>query len=105
MKVVRPAAQGLDSLAGANSTCCGPPESANSTNRTSEVRSRRCTRPRSGSPGTLDRYFANFGIRIDPDEVQIGGRGSDPVRGLVHQVQSGPDDAGDPSLEFYATIA
>lgn len=52
---------------------------------------------------TFDRYFANFGIRIDPGEVRIGGQGQIRSGGWYIKYRVVPDDAGGPSLEFYAT--
>jgi hypothetical protein len=52
---------------------------------------------------TFDTYFANFGIRIDPGEVRIGGRGQIRSGGWYIRYRVVPDDAGGPSLEFYAT--
>ena len=52
---------------------------------------------------TFDRYFGNFGIRMDPDKVQIGGRGEIRSKGWYIRYRVVPDDAGGPSLEFYAT--
>jgi hypothetical protein len=52
---------------------------------------------------TFDRYFANFGIRIDPGEVRVGHRGQIRSEGWSIRYRVVPDDAGGPSLEFYAT--
>jgi hypothetical protein len=51
----------------------------------------------------FDRYFANFDITIEPDEVEVGRRGEILAKGWRIAFRVDPDDAGSPGLEFYAT--
>jgi hypothetical protein len=48
-------------------------------------------------------YFANFDIRIAPGDVVVGSRQETRKRGWRIDFRVLPDDAGFPSLEFYAT--
>jgi hypothetical protein len=51
----------------------------------------------------FNRYFANFNIRVEAGEVRVGGRRKIRARGWHITFRVVPDDAGSPSLEFYAT--
>ena len=51
----------------------------------------------------FDRRFATFDIHLDPADVKVGERGSIRARGWLIMWRVVPDDAGSPSLEFYAT--
>jgi hypothetical protein len=53
--------------------------------------------------GAFNAIFANFDIRIVPDDVVIGTRRGLGERGWTIRYRVDPDDAGLPSLEFYAT--
>jgi hypothetical protein len=48
-------------------------------------------------------YFANFDIRIGPEDVAVGSRRTIGERGWRITYRVDPDDGGFPSLEFYAT--
>jgi hypothetical protein len=52
---------------------------------------------------TFDGYFENFGITIDPTDIVIGRRAVIRYRGWYVTLRVIADDAGSPSLEFYAT--
>lgn len=52
---------------------------------------------------TFNGYFANFDIRIAPGDVVVGSRQEIRKRGWRIAFRVLPDDAGSPSLEFYAT--
>jgi hypothetical protein len=47
-------------------------------------------------------YFANFDIRIEADDVTLGSRREIRDKGWCIRLKVDPDDAGSPSLEFYA---
>jgi hypothetical protein len=52
----------------------------------------------------FNRYFENFGIRIQPEHVRLGVRREIRQQGWRIRFRVDPDDdAGFPSLEFYAT--
>lgn len=51
----------------------------------------------------MNRYFANFNIRVEAGEVRVGSRREIRARGWHITFRVVPDDAGSPSLEFYAT--
>jgi hypothetical protein len=51
----------------------------------------------------FNMYFRKFGIRIPPADVTVGGHGRIAKRGWLIAYRIDPDDAGQPSLEFYAT--
>lgn len=51
----------------------------------------------------FNRYFANFNIRIEADEVSVGSRREIHARGWNITFLVLPDEEGSPSLEFYAT--
>jgi len=51
----------------------------------------------------FNRYFANFNIRVEAGEVRVGSRRDIRTRGWRITFRVMPDDAGSPSLEFYAT--
>ncbi len=59
-------------------------------------------RPNSGSR-RCSTSFANFDIRIEPEDVRLGSRRRIGQRGWRIAYRIDPDDAGLPSLEFYAT--
>jgi hypothetical protein len=64
------------------------------------------TDPRLGAERVAEAfnaYFANFDIRIRPEEVVPGSRRAIGKRGWRITYRVDPDDAGFPSLEFYAT--
>ncbi len=52
---------------------------------------------------TFNDYFVNFDIRIDEGDVQVGHRREIRAQGWRILFRVDPDDAGSPSLEFYAT--
>jgi hypothetical protein len=52
---------------------------------------------------TFNGYFANFDIRIEAGDVVVGSRQEIRKRGWWIAFRVLPDDAGFPSLEFYAT--
>lgn len=58
--------------------------------------------PRSESPGSFNRYFANFDTRVEPGEVRLGAHVTIRQQGwsIIYRVIA--DDGGFPSLEFYA---
>lgn len=51
----------------------------------------------------FNRYFDNFNIRVEAGEVRVGSRREIRARGWRIRFRVVPDDAGSPSLEFYAT--
>jgi hypothetical protein len=51
----------------------------------------------------FNRYFANFDIRVEPDDVVVGSHRTIHGEGWLIRHRVDPDDAGFPSLEFYAT--
>jgi hypothetical protein len=51
----------------------------------------------------FNAYFRKFGIRIPAADVMVGGHGRIAKRGWLIAYRIDPDDAGKPSLEFYAT--
>jgi hypothetical protein len=51
----------------------------------------------------FNNYFANFGIRIDHREIAVGTHRTIREQGWWIAYHVLPDDAGLPSLEFYAT--
>jgi hypothetical protein len=52
---------------------------------------------------TFNRHFADFDIRIEADDVVFGRRGEIRAQGWRITFRIDTDDAGAPSLEFYAT--
>ena len=51
----------------------------------------------------FNRRFAAFGISIQPEDVALGARRAIGERGWGIRLRVDPDDAGFPSLEYYAT--
>lgn len=51
----------------------------------------------------FNAYFANFDISIRPEDVAVGSGRTIGERGWRIAYRGDPDDAGLPSMEFYAT--
>jgi hypothetical protein len=61
------------------------------------------TAPEGRIVDAFNAYFSNFDIRIEASNVAVGTRHELCKRGWRITLRVDPDDAGSPSIEFYAT--